>query len=142
MPPTVEVKQLPAHPIEAAHGHTTQATLPANIRALFNQFYTETTVPKADRGLNVILYSACVGGEFDIACGVLIEQGGNATTPAGRVATTVHLGPYDRMKPAHDAIHQWAKAHNRPLAGPSWEIYGHWTDDPDSLRTDIFYLLA
>ncbi len=141
MPP-VEVKQLPAQLIEAVHGHTTQANLPASIRALFQQFYTETTVPKADRGLNVILYSSYINGGFDIACGVLVEQGGNAATPAGTVATTVHIGPYDRMKPAHDAIHEWAKAHNRPLAGPSWEIYGHWTDDPANLRTDIFYLLA
>ncbi len=142
MPPTVEVKQVPAQPIEAVHGNATRATLPANIRALFHQFYTETTVPKADRGLNVIYYPSCVDGTMEIACGVLVEQGGNDATPAGAVATAVHMGPYDRMKPAHDAIHQWAKAHNRPLAGPSWEIYGHWTDDPASLRTDIFYLLA
>jgi effector-binding domain-containing protein len=46
------------------------------------------------------------------------------------------------MHPAHNAIHQWAKENNQPLAGPSWEIYGHWTDDPAALRTDIYYLLA
>jgi len=27
------------------------------------------------------------------------------------------------------------------FAGPNWEIYGHWTDDPAQLRTDVFYLL-
>ena len=25
--------------------------------------------------------------------------------------------------------------------GHTWEIYGHWTDNPDELRTDVFYLL-
>jgi hypothetical protein len=25
--------------------------------------------------------------------------------------------------------------------GHTWEIYGHWTDNPDELRTDMFSLL-
>jgi hypothetical protein len=32
------------------------------------------------------------------------------------------------------------------LAGPNWEVYGHWTDewnsDPAKIRTDVFYLLV
>ena len=139
MPYTVEVKSLPAQQIEAVHGQATMATLPASIRALFNQFYAES---KTGRGLNIIFYPSCVDGKMEIACGTLVEQGGNDATPAGTVATTAYFGPYDRMKPAHQAIHQWVRDNNRRLAGPSWEIYGHWTDDPASLRTDIFYLLA
>ncbi len=27
------------------------------------------------------------------------------------------------------------------LAGPSWEVYGHWHEDPAQLKTDIYYLL-
>ena len=31
------------------------------------------------------------------------------------------------------------------LAGPNWEIYGHWVDewnrDPSKIRTDVFYLI-
>jgi predicted transcriptional regulator YdeE len=135
----VEVKSLPAQPIEVVHGHATRATLPAEIRTLFGQFYAE---PKPGRGLNIIYYPSCVDGKMQIACGTLVEQGGNDATPAGTVATAVHIGPYNQMHPAHNAIHQWAKENNQPLAGPSWEIYGHWTDDPAALRTDIYYLLA
>ncbi|HWK18991.1 MAG TPA: hypothetical protein VNR66_16210 [Solirubrobacteraceae bacterium] len=29
-----------------------------------------------------------------------------------------------------------------PLAGPRWEIYGHWREDPDELETEVQYLLA
>jgi effector-binding domain-containing protein len=79
---------------------------------------------------------------FEIACGVQLEQGGNTSTPRGTVATTVYLGPYDQMKPAHTAIHQWARENRRQLAGPSWKVYGHGSDDPAKLRTDIFYLLS
>jgi hypothetical protein len=139
MPHPVELKSLPAQPIEAVRGRATMATLPTDIRALFDKLYA---VPKPGRGLNIVLYPGSVDGEFEIACGVLVELGGNAATPAGTVATTVHIGPYNQMKPAHQAIHKWVRDNNRRLAGPSWEVYGHWTDDPASLRTDIFYLLV
>ena len=29
----------------------------------------------------------------------------------------------------------------RTLAAPSWEVYGHWHDDPAELRTEAYYLL-
>ena len=53
----------------------------------------------------------------------------------------VHVGPYDRMKETHDAIHAWHKENNRTFAGKSWEIYGDWSDDPSKLETAIMYLL-
>ena len=65
--------------------------------------------------------------------------------PAGTVATAVHFGPYQRLGDAHAAIHQWCAQHNYELAGPCWEIYGHWLDewnrDPSKIRTDVYYLL-
>lgn len=68
-----------------------------------------------------------------------------SATPAGAVVTTVHLGPYARLHEAHEAIRQWCTDHARTLAGPNWEIYGHWTDecnsDPTKIRTHVFYLL-
>ncbi len=62
-------------------------------------------------------------------------------TPAGEAAVAVHVGPYDRMKETHEAIHAWRAANNRTFAGQSWEIYGDWTDDPAKLETTIVYLL-
>jgi effector-binding domain-containing protein len=68
-----------------------------------------------------------------------------SSTPAGRVATAVHLGPYDRLPEAHQAIRRWCADHGYTLAGPNWEIYDHWTDewnsDPSRIRTGLFYLL-
>jgi effector-binding domain-containing protein len=63
-------------------------------------------------------------------------------TPAGEAATTVHVGPYDRLGDAHDAIHAWCAANGRNIAAASWEIYGDWNDDPAQLETTIKYLLA
>jgi effector-binding domain-containing protein len=65
--------------------------------------------------------------------------------PGGAVATTVHLGPYQQLSQAHEAIHQWCKQHGHTPVRPCWEIYGHWLDewnhDPSKIRTDVYYPL-
>jgi effector-binding domain-containing protein len=131
---------VPAQPIAIVRGPATMATLPKSIRALFDEFYAGF---KGKGGLNIVFYPTFSEVRaFEIECGVQVETGGNSSTPAGTVATTVYWGPYDQMKPAHMAIHQWVRDNGRRIAGPSWEVYGHWSDDPAKLRTDIFYLLA
>jgi effector-binding domain-containing protein len=96
-------------------------------------------------GRNLALY---LDGEINLEVGAEMDQPftGNdrvvcSSTPAGLVATTVHLGPYHRLGDAHDAIVKWCSANGHALAGPNWEVYGHWIDDPAQLRTDVFYLL-
>jgi effector-binding domain-containing protein len=63
-------------------------------------------------------------------------------TPTGEVARTVHIGPYDRLGDAHNAIHAWCAANNRKIGQASWEIYGDWNNDPALLETTINYLLV
>ena len=68
-----------------------------------------------------------------------------SATPAGEVVTTTHFGPYGRLHEAHRAVHDWAASRGHHLAGPNWEIYGHWADEwntnPDRIRTDVYHLL-
>jgi effector-binding domain-containing protein len=65
--------------------------------------------------------------------------------PGGRVATTTHFGPYQRLGEAHAAIRQWCEEHGRRRSGVCWEIYGHWDEawntDPSKIRTDVFHLV-
>jgi effector-binding domain-containing protein len=63
-------------------------------------------------------------------------------TPGGRVVTTAHIGPYDEMGAAYDAIHAYVRDNRLKVIGPSWEVYGHWSDDPARLRTDVFFTVA
>jgi effector-binding domain-containing protein len=85
-----------------------------------------------------------VGVELDSPCAGH-EEVVSSATPGGTVATAVHFGPYDRLPEAHQAIRQWCAKHGYTLAGPNWEIYGHWIhewcDDPTKIRTDVFYLV-
>ena len=69
-----------------------------------------------------------------------------SATPPGFVATTTHFGPYGLLHNAHEAIRRWCGNNGHVLAGPNWEIYGHWKDewnsDPTKITTDVFYLLV
>ena len=98
-------------------------------------------------GRHVALY---LNGNIDLEVGVEVsgafeDQGEvvRSSTPAGAVATAVHLGPYQHLGEAHDAIRAWCAANGHQLSGLNWEIYGHWqpewTSDPAAIRTDVFY---
>lgn len=69
-----------------------------------------------------------------------------SATPAGLAAVVTHVGPYHTLGVAHDAIHRWCRENGHQLAGPRWEIYGHWQPEwntnPAAIRTDVVYQLA
>jgi len=102
-------------------------------------------------GHNLFLYhhaerrNEALNIDFGVQVARPFEREGNVQcveTPAGEVARTVHVGPYDQLGNAHDAIHAWCAANNRKIAQASWEIYGDWHNDPALLETTIKYLLA
>src|SRR5882672_25204 len=83
-------------------------------------------------GRHVAVYLDCqinleVGVELDTPFAGYGEVIGSATPP-GLVATTAHFGPYGLLHEAHEAILRWCGENGYTLAGPSWEIYGHWKD--------------
>jgi effector-binding domain-containing protein len=100
------------------------------------------------RGINIGLYEAG-SPEFMMHAGVQVDAAfdgsGGITcmrTPTGPAATVAHIGPYDGIPRAHEAVRAWARENGRRLTGVNWEVYGHWTDNPLELRTDIWYSLA
>jgi len=56
----------------------------------------------------------------------------------GDAASLVHVGAYPGLGAAPREI----AAMGREQAGPFWEIYGDWSEDPAKLETTIGYLLA
>jgi effector-binding domain-containing protein len=100
-------------------------------------------------GRHVALYldgqgSVEVGAEVSEPC-VGDDRVQCSQLPSGRVATTVHFGPYPRLSEAHAEIRRFCTEHGHRLSKISWEIYGHWDEswnaDPSKIRTDVFYLL-
>jgi effector-binding domain-containing protein len=94
---------------------------------------------------NVLLYLDDVP---HVEIGVLLDQPcpltGRVTAsalPAGRVASTVHRGPYGELGSAHDAVLAWCRANGEHPRGPRWEVYGPHHADPAELTTEVAYLL-
>jgi len=84
----------------------------------------------------------------DVEVGVLVtapfEPEGRVVAselPGGDVATATHRGEYARLGVTHDAVRDRVAAQGRELAGPCWEIYGHWRADPREQETEVFWLL-
>lgn len=157
MPYEVVLCQVAPRTLAAAQTRVRAHTLVPSIRPLFDEVYkylNEAGVK--ERGLNVIVYwNEARRNLLDSEEGLVMEAGVEvyaalpqegvvraAATPAGRVAATVHVGPYDQMGKAHDAVRAWCAEQGHALAGPNWEVYGHWNDDPQQLRTEVFYLLS
>ena len=101
-------------------------------------------------GQNIFLYRPVADSrsEFEVEFGVGVKAPfapvGNvqmSALPSGNAATTVHWGDYRELGKAHDAIREWCRANGTALAGPSWEIYGHWQEGVTP-RTDVYYLVA
>ena len=111
---------LGAHPGLRTDGHNV---------FLYRHDMDSTGAMTTDFGVQV---TRAFDGEGDVHC---------VMTPEGEVASTVHVGAYDGLKGAHDALHAWIAANGRQPGGWSWEIYGDWHDDPQKLETQILYLL-
>jgi hypothetical protein len=99
-------------------------------------------------GQNIFIYRAAVEDQLIVEFCVGVTAPFAAVgavvpleTPHGVAAMTTHIGDYARLGEANAAILAWCRANDRLLAGPSWEVYGHWHADPAQLRTEIYYLL-
>jgi effector-binding domain-containing protein len=123
-----------------------QADLPKVVPQLCGEvwsFFKAAHLPKPGR--HVALY---LDGVMNIEVGVEVAQpfAGNgrvvcSALPAGTAITTAHWGPYDKLSGAYDAIKDWAAKNGHVLDCKAWEVYGHWTDDPAQLRTDVYWLV-
>jgi effector-binding domain-containing protein len=126
---------------------TTWKDFPALWKRLLDEVYAALATGVARQsGHNVMLYQDDLP---NVEVGVEVEAPFAATgrvvpsaLPGGVVAVTVHRGPYTDLDAAHRAVHDWCAANDRRLAGPRWEIYGDWSENPAELETEVFYLLA
>ena len=146
----VKVQQLDSVPLAVIRRQARKSELSRLVPQLCGLVWNAVRAQQARGGRHVAVY-----GDGGIRLEVGVEVGGpfaerdevaRSATPAGPVAWTTHLGPYGGLGAAHDAIRHWCEANGHRLAGPSWEIYGHWLPewnaDPSGIRTDVFYLVS
>lgn len=147
----VSVASVGARPIAVVRARMGSAEIPKRFVSYLDQVYAAAKSGTiAVDGLNVFVYRDAADGsglldiEFGVGAKAAFATTGNvvySATPAGDVATTTHWGDYAALGGAYDALKSWCAEHGRRLAGPKWEVYGHWRDDPAERRTDVFVLL-
>jgi len=145
----VTVETARPRPIAAVRVRLPMRDVPRRFAEYLSQVYAASRSGAIEiDGQNIFVYSGDAYGEADVEFGVGTKRAFAQTgaviasaTPSGRVATTTHWGDYSGLGAAHDAVVHWCKSQGLALAGPRWEVYGHWSDDPATRRTDIFYLL-
>jgi len=146
----VQLQQLDSIPLAVIRRQARAAELSRLVPECCGLVWNAVRAQKIHAGRHVAIYwDGTIRLEVGVELhGPFAEQGEvvRSATPGGLVASVTHLGPYGGLGAAHGAVRDWCQAGNRRLAGPSWEIYGHWqrewNDDPSRIRTDIFYQLA
>jgi effector-binding domain-containing protein len=95
---------------------------------------------------NVMLYLDDVP---TVEVGVLLDRPCRLTgavvashLPAGRVAVTVHRGPFGDLEAAHRAVRDWCEGAGHRLDGSRWEVYGPHRDDPGEQWTEVSWLVS
>jgi effector-binding domain-containing protein len=86
-------------------------------------------------------------GEFEVEAGfpvdTPIEAEGEvepSSLPGSPAVGTWHVGPYDRIGLAHEAVLGWIERHGFEPEGPAWEVYytdPHLQPDPSEWRTEV-----
>lgn len=142
----VRVLRVAPQPVAVVRRSAPRAQLPQVMPAALGVVWNWVRArPDVRPGRNLAIYDDLV---FNFAAGVEVAEPFDddgeivcAATPGGLVATITHWGDYARLGESYRVLHDWAKAEGRTLGWPFWEVYGHMTDDPSAVRTDICYRL-
>lgn len=133
--------------LAAIHTDTPQAQLGSEISRVLDRVWASVREQGVRTGHNVFVYWANDGGVLSVDIGVQVftdfddrDDVRTVSTPGGEVATVAHFGDYGEMASSYDALFRWCAEHDR-ATGPSWEVYGDWSDDPAQCRTDLYVLL-
>jgi effector-binding domain-containing protein len=61
--------------------------------------------------------------------------------PGGKAASCIHVGPYDKIAPAYEALGQWMQSKGHQGTGVCYEIYLNDPQQtpPDKLQTQILF---
>jgi effector-binding domain-containing protein len=147
----VSLQQMSPRGIAAVRARLPALRVAASFRTYLDQVYSASRGGAIQLdGQNVFVYRDVEGmpDHVDVEFGVGVSQSfategavTYCTTPSGAAITTTHWGDYGALGRAHKAVLDWGRENKLRLAGPRWEVYGHWREGVTP-RTDIYYLVS
>ncbi len=146
-----EVKEQPAQPVLAIRTRTPVQQLPQVLGEVYGKigkYLGELQQPPA--GAPFAAYYNMDMNDLDIEIGFPIAtklagkddiQAGEI--PEGLIASCIHIGPYDKLGPAYEALTEYVKGQGHEPTGIAYEFYLNdpMETAPEALQTQIVFPL-
>lgn len=142
----IATRDVPEQPVMSIRAQAAMASISEFLGRAFEELYGHAgRTGVVTIGPPFVIYHAFDPSEVDAEVCIPIvgtaEPAGRITTrvvPAATVAHTLHVGPYDKLKIAYDAITAWVAEQGLEVAGPYREHYLTGPEvPPDQIRTEI-----
>jgi len=147
MPYQCKLREIQSQPVLSIRGKAAPATLTATIGKLLQDVGRYVTGAGGKiAGPVFTRYHKRAGDEIELEAGVLVDRAlpGDGSVkagelPGGLAVATVHLGPYDGLPAASEALGSWVQQNGREPAGPPWEFYLNdpSVTDPAEWQTEV-----
>lgn len=144
-----EVKEKQSQPVASVRVKCKPADIGATLATVYPEIGAHlNAIGSRMTGLPFSRYHAFTADEVDVEAGFpvakpIAEKGRikNGELPAGKVVQAWHVGPYEKLSDAHEALRAHLAKKGLKARGGLWEVY--WTDPgmvPDSAkwRTQLF----
>lgn len=146
----IKIEYLKKQPTLAMTATTTQAEVSTVLADLLPQIHVYTAQSGADMaGPPFTRYHNWSPGGVELEAGMPVTEPAAGEgpieageLPGGPAAVTMHVGPYDRLSEAYEALEAWLEENGKESAGAPWEVY--LTDpgldpDPQTWQTKILW---
>jgi AraC family transcriptional regulator len=144
-----EIQELPPQPVLLAPATCAQDQIGPTLHGCFGVVGQEMQAQGAQMaGPPLCRYTRWGESDCDLEAGAPTDRllqdadGVRALALGGRVATAVHVGPYERLHQSWTEGRQWLEAQGLQAVGAPWEVY--LTDpgkepDPEKWQTALFF---
>lgn len=145
---SIATHDLAAQPVISVRARHAQAEIPAFLGRTFGELFGQLRIlGVAPSGPPLVIYHEFGPTDIDAEVCVPIGQDVTATgtartrvLPAATVARTLHVGPYEELGGAYEALNAWVAQQELSIAGPVQERYLNGPGDvasPAEYRTEI-----
>ena len=145
-----QVKNVSPQYVLLLKGKSSAQNISQDMGSMYSKVYgymgTKTINPV---GPPIALYFSAPSPDWEIGVAVPVDDGMlgqgaiEATTlPGGKMVSTMHIGPYEKLHESWNALSDWIKKSEYTPAGPGREVYLHGPSqesDSAKFRTELLW---